>query len=550
MKLTTPSPIIRKILIFGMLTAMISLLLACIGFGVVEFYRIQKEAAAKINSQADVLAYNLQSTLLFDDKESAQKILSSLKEDKSINRVVVYKNNGSKFVGFTHDDRSENIKLTKDIVYEHKRLGYLEIESTYVGLRERYVTYLVICLFIIICSFPASYIISNPIRKQVSLGVLQLERQSERLRMLAGQVADTEQKERKRIAALIHDHLQQLLVASKLQLSLTSKALEKKDFEKAKSCLARVDQFINESTQAARTLTVELRPPVLYEDGLPAAFQWLATKFKNEHEFEIILHVQEIPGTVSDNLKIMLFESVRELLFNSVKYSGAHQADLFLKYSDNQITITVKDNGRGFDIEQVEKKASSNKGFGIFSIRERLKLLNGSLKINTKPGVGAEMEISIPIEVEIEKTQSPKVPARKVIEVKNQKKNAVKILLVDDHKIVREGIANLLKENEMFNVVAQAEDGVEAVEKAEIFLPDIIIMDINMPKLNGIEATRIIKKKFPAIDIIGLSVQNEYDVSESMKKAGAVMLINKAGDSEELIETLLYMINSKNFSSR
>jgi signal transduction histidine kinase/ActR/RegA family two-component response regulator len=539
-KKSMESPIIKQIVLFGILTAFISLLLACVGFGIVEFHRLQKESASKLRSQIDVLAYNLESPLLFDDREAAQTILNSLKEDKSINKAFVYKSNGRLFAGFSHPDKRSNILLRKFIFYNHKEIGYVEMTSTYEGLAGRYFSYLLISLLIIGCSIPASYLISHPIRRQVSLGVLQLERQSERLRMLAAQVADTEQKERKRIAALIHDHLQQLLVASKLQLNLALKAVEKRDFDKATTYLGRMDEFINESTQAAKTLTIELRPPVLYEDGLPAAFQWLATKFKNEHDFDITLHLQEIPGTLTDNLKIMLFESARELLFNAVKYADAGAAELELKYEDNQILISIKDKGKGFDINQIERKTSSTKGFGIFSIRERLKLINGQLNITSIPGEGTNIEMIIPVEMELEQAPSPKVPARKIIEPRRIKSDkAIKVLLADDHKIVREGIANLLKENEMFNVVAQAENGVEAVEKAEAFLPDVIVMDVNMPKLNGIEATRIIKKRFPSIDIIGLSVQDEYDVAESMKKAGAVMLINKAGNSEELIENLI-----------
>ena len=112
-------------------------------------------------------------------------------------------------------------------------------------------------------------------------------------------------------------------------------------------------------------------------------------------------------------------------------------------------------------------------------------------------------------------------------------------MLVDDHKIVREGIANILKENLLFNVVAQAENGLEAVEKAERFRPDVIIMDVNMPKLNGIEATRAIKNKSPDAHIIGLSVQDEDHIAESMKKAGAIALLNKGGDPQELIRMIM-----------
>jgi signal transduction histidine kinase/CheY-like chemotaxis protein len=529
------SPLIRKIVVFGILSVIISLMLSCLGFGIVEFYNIKNESITKANSQMDILAYSLQPTLLFDDKEAAEKILLALRSDKSINKVRLYRANGREFASFIHVNRDGNIILRKNIYDGQKLIGSLEIEAVYLQLKGKYIAYLWVSLVIIMISVPASYIISEPIRRQVSLAVFQLEQQSNRLRLLADQVVTTEQMERKRIASIIHDHLQQILVASKLQLTLVLREIGKGNLDKVAINLKRVDDFIDEATQAARTLTVELRPPVLYEDGLVPAFQWLAKKFKNDHDFEVSLRLGDIPAGLSDTLKIMIFESVREILFNVVKYSGVQTAELYLKYAQGFITVSVKDQGHGFDVYSIEKK-SPDKGFGLFSIRERLKLLNGELKITSNPGKGTEVEIILPVAI-IDRIQE--IPQTGNKQSKQMKNKGIRILLVDDHRIVREGLANLLKENAAFEIVAHAENGQEAVEKAEIFLPDVVIMDINMPKLNGIEATRIIKSKFPYIKVIGLSVQNEEDVIESMKKAGVVALLNKAGDPQELIETVL-----------
>jgi len=91
------SPIIRQILLFGIVSAVISLVLACAGFGIVEFYKIKDESVSRVSSQIDMLAYNLQPTLLFDDKDAANKILLSLKDDPSINKAVLYQTNGEVF---------------------------------------------------------------------------------------------------------------------------------------------------------------------------------------------------------------------------------------------------------------------------------------------------------------------------------------------------------------------------------------------------------------------------------------------------------------------
>ncbi|MBF0106408.1 MAG: response regulator transcription factor [Deltaproteobacteria bacterium] len=122
-------------------------------------------------------------------------------------------------------------------------------------------------------------------------------------------------------------------------------------------------------------------------------------------------------------------------------------------------------------------------------------------------------------------------------------KKILRILLVDDHEVVRNEIAGFLNKHNRLSVVAEAEDGLEAVKKAAGFLPDVIIMDVNMPELNGIEATHRINKKFPQIKIIGLSVQNGHVNTAAMKTAGAFTLLNKAGDPEELIKTILSCMN-------
>ncbi|MBP9855020.1 MAG: response regulator [Candidatus Omnitrophica bacterium] len=536
------SPIIKRIIVFGVLNGILSLALATIGFGIFEFYKIKNELISRVDSQMDMLAYNLEPTLVFDDSEAATKILKSLQDDPSTIRAVVYSVAGKEFASFKRSDRPADLKRSKFIQYNHKNIGYIDIESVYVGLMERFLMYAMISLLIILITMPISYFVSAPIRKQVYAAVIQLEKQSDRLRLLADQVLNTEQKERKRIAALVHDHLQQILVAIKLQVSQSMKAIENKQYDKASDSLQRGEKFLSGAILAAKSLTVELRPPVLYEDGLGAAFQWLSKKFKEEHDLQVVTYLEEIPPNLPDSLKIMLYESVKELLFNVVKYSGVDKAELFMQYTKGLIKITVKDKGRGFDATQVEK-VSSEKGFGLFSIRERLKILKGSLKIDSTPWDGTTLEITIPVNVEIESPSDLGIP---VIEEESgddgNKNRHIRVLLVDDHALVREGIANILKENSLIKVVAQAENGMEAIEKVENYRPEVVVMDINMPKLNGIEATRIIKKKYPYIDIIGLSVQDERDVSDSFIKAGASTLINKAGDPQELIKAILVCV--------
>jgi DNA-binding NarL/FixJ family response regulator len=111
-------------------------------------------------------------------------------------------------------------------------------------------------------------------------------------------------------------------------------------------------------------------------------------------------------------------------------------------------------------------------------------------------------------------------------------------MLADDHAVVRQGIANLIENEPDMEVVAEACDGQEAVALAAKLLPDVILMDLSMPKLNGVEATRIIHNDWPDIRIIGLSMFVEDDRSRAMRDAGAVNYVTKSGPAKNLIAAI------------
>lgn len=116
----------------------------------------------------------------------------------------------------------------------------------------------------------------------------------------------------------------------------------------------------------------------------------------------------------------------------------------------------------------------------------------------------------------------------------------VRVLLADDHEIVRHGLAELLTQfAPAIEVVAEVGDGRSAVEMARLVEPDVIVMDVSMPELNGIEATRCILAEHPKIKVIGLSMYGEDDRAAAMRAAGAVAYLHKAGATEDLIATIV-----------
>ena len=157
-------------------------------------------------------------------------------------------------------------------------------------------------------------------------------------------------------------------------------------------------------------------------------------------------------------------------------------------------------------------------GFGLFSIRERLNLIGGTLDIESSPGEGARFVLRIEL-------RQPK---------KEPETAKIRVLLVDDHAILREGLARLLGQEKDIEVSGQAGDGYAAVALADSLCPDIILMDISMPRLNGVEATRIIHGKHPEIGIIGLSMHDDANMASQICSAGASWFLSKGGPASEL----------------
>ena len=114
----------------------------------------------------------------------------------------------------------------------------------------------------------------------------------------------------------------------------------------------------------------------------------------------------------------------------------------------------------------------------------------------------------------------------------------IRVLLADDHPVIRNGLAMLLDEEPDLEVVGQASDGEEAVELADQLQPDVVLMDITMPKLNGIDATRKISDELPWIRVIGLSMHEYADVAAAMMEAGAVGYVAKGTPAEFLLDAI------------
>jgi PAS domain S-box-containing protein len=353
----------------------------------------------------------------------------------------------------------------------------------------------------------------------------ELDARAAKLRALAGELTMSEQRERKRLATTLHDGLQQYLVAAKLQLSGLNDPVAGREIE----------SLLADAIAVSRTLAAELSPPILHDSGLPAGLEWLARWTTEKYGLRVKLESYIETAVLADDVKILLFECVRELLLNAKKHSGTGSVRVEVAEGpENTLQIVVRDSGRGFDPSRL-RSGRVDAGFGLFSISERLGLIGGRFEIDSAPGRGARFTISAPL-TETDESERAADSRRTGIEAPAEADagDTIRILLVDDHAIMREGLARLLGNEPGFEIVGQAEDGYAAIQAAERLRPDIVLMDISMPRLNGIDAARIIHRDHPDIRIIGLSLYQEDEQAEEMVAAGAARYISKSGPADEL----------------
>lgn len=208
----------------------------------------------------------------------------------------------------------------------------------------------------------------------------QLQEQARQLRALARRLMAVEQQERERLSAILHDHVQQLLLSARLQLSLVNQdALPRAECK----ALATAEAALGVAMQDCRSLAVDLSPPILHQAGLGAALEWLARRMGEQHRFTVHLDIDHQAEPLAD-LRDFLFGATRELLLNSCKHSGCTSAHMSLSREPNDwIRIVIEDAGKGFDPDRLN---SGGDGLGLVSIRQRLAHLGARMELESIPG--------------------------------------------------------------------------------------------------------------------------------------------------------------------
>lgn len=241
--------------------------------------------------------------------------------------------------------------------------------------------------------------LNETLEARVSQRTAEVQKQADRLRALTLQLSQTEQRERQRLALVLHEYIQQYIVSAKMQVEWMGQGdrLEQAQPEQIRRTVLKVAQILEETLEATHSLTIDLFPPALEICGLTGGLEWLAGAMQEKNNFVVNLDLDDGAEPATEELKFLLFECVRELLSNSMRHAGVDQAEVKLIRTDgNLIEVSVHDQGRGFDPAALTDWPAGKLAFGLFHIQQRLLNIGGRLDITSAPGTGTKIILTAP----------------------------------------------------------------------------------------------------------------------------------------------------------
>jgi signal transduction histidine kinase len=233
------------------------------------------------------------------------------------------------------------------------------------------------------------FFVNAILRSRAEGGLLEYQ---QRLRALAAEMSLAEERVRRRAAVDLHDGSGQYLAVARIKLGqlLASKEPSMADIE-------AVRELIDSALKQTRYIISDLSPSVLYELGLVPAIEWLAERTAPQAHLEIDVTADGAPDGPDEEARVIMFQVVRELLANIVKHAKATRVGIHISWHDGHVESVVSDNGVGFRKDRLESLNPEQGGFGLFSIRERLRAMRGNMTIDSSIGMGTRISVSCPL---------------------------------------------------------------------------------------------------------------------------------------------------------
>ncbi|MES9698332.1 hybrid sensor histidine kinase/response regulator transcription factor [Bacillus sp. JJ927] len=314
-------------------------------------------------------------------------------------------------------------------------------------------------------------------------------------------------EERDRLSKDLHDTMGHSYTSIIMGMETLRMELKSKEGEQ------QLDLLLQLARNSMEEVRLYLHQLDLSQESLPLAvtLQQLTEEFKKHAKVNVRTRIIGEEYMASKQSKMTLYRSLQESLTNAVRHGHSTEIIVSLHFEPQQIRLDVQDNGCG--VEEWKD------GFGLTAMKERMSQSQGRVIVYSKKGEGTLISCVLPKQVQLSNEQ-------------------IRMCIVDDHSFIRESLHTILDGQEDLQVVGMAEDGERAMELCERLKPDVVLMDLEMPNLDGIHATKMIKEKWPDIRVLILSTFQNTERAKEIIRNGVDGYLLKSIDSRELAESI------------
>ena len=404
---------------------------------------------------------------------------------------------------------------------------------------------------------PGIWILAHEVTELLETGKA-LDDSKGSVHLLSARLMQAQDAERRRMARDLHDITGQELAAILMMLTRLSTDVATPGFD-ASAEIAETAALARKVEGEIRTLSYVLHPPMLDELGLKSALGWYIEGFSRRSKIGVEMDIPQALPRLSRDKEIAVFRVVQESLTNVLKHADSATARIRAEVKEGYLRLFVEDAGHGFSsrLQNSRKPEQVILGVGILGMRERLQQLGGALDIESTPA-GTQVRARVPLaevagetpgeEPMSEAAVSAAEPSRGSAQPATRESAARRrILIADDHELMRRGIQNLLQGQNDLQVCGEATDGLEAVLKARQLHPDLVIMDLSMPRLGGFSAAQQIRQLHPSTKILVFTNYPYSHVESMLRTLSCDGYVSKARASTDLIRAIRAVLGGDKF---
>ena len=336
-----------------------------------------------------------------------------------------------------------------------------------------------------------------------------LRRSQEDRETLLVRALEASDDERRRIAADLHDGVVQDLAGVSYSLSATAERVGDRPPTETRSAVREAAGAVRDAMRRLRSVLVEIHPPNLRASGLAAALADVVAPLEAD-DIETTLTGADEP--LPEDVERLFYRAAGEAIRNIRLHAGASKVTVDVSSTNGIARLEVVDDGAGFTAAERERSRAEGH-VGLSLLEELAARMGGRLEVVSTPGTGTSFELEVPSFV-------------------------IRVVIADDHGVVRQGLAQLLSTFTEIELAGQAADGDEAVALCSSERPDVVLMDLEMPGVDGIEATRRIKAELPDIAVVVLTSFSDRERILQAIDAGAAGYLLKDVEPAELVKAI------------